>query len=150
MKQPNTSCNEIEIHYKRPLFETMPVLRNNLETMAFIKSHIDINRIDFKEFFWVVLLTHNNSVLGFSNISSGSTTATLINIREIVQLALMANATGVILVHNHPSGKLKPSSVDTTITKKCKAALDLIEVSLLDHLIISSEHYYSFMEENMI
>jgi len=151
MKQPNNlACHEIEIHYKRPVLESMPVLRHTSDTLSFIKSHINTNRIDYKECMWVILVSNNNSILAYSKVSEGGVNATVLPIREIVQLALKTHATGVVLVHNHPSGTLRTSDQDITQTTQCKKALQLIESNLLDHLIITSESYYSFMEHNLL
>jgi len=146
-KSQLNTYHEIEIHYKRPSLKTMPVLGNTEKTIEFIKTHFEQNRIDLKEFFWVILMTSQSSVLGYSKVNSGTLTATLINIREIIQLALLTNAARIILVHNHPSGIPKPSNPDHFYTQKCLTVLKYLELKLDDHIIITSEGYYSFMEE---
>mgnify|MGYP000619166385 FL=1 len=107
---------------------------------------MDNNRIDYKEFFWVLLLTNANQVLGVSEISVGSTTGVSVNIKEIYQLALLSNASAVIVAHNHPSGKLTPSTADKNITEKLQKALKLLDIILLDHLILTSEGFVSFSD----
>jgi len=140
----------IELHYKRPLYHEDYVITNSKDIDTCLRDNINLKRIDHKEFFWIVLLTRANQVLGISEISSGKTDATTINHKEIVQLVALSNATSIILVHNHPSGKLTPSISDKKVTKRIGKTLELIDVILLDHLIISSEGYYSMADNDLI
>jgi len=90
-------------------------------------------------------------VLGISSISRGGIVGTVIDPRIIFQYALKANATQLILAHNHPSGSIKPSDADISITKKIKEGARQLDIMLLDHLIIiPDERYYSFAEEGDI
>lgn len=148
--QTSTKCHQIEIHYKRPLLDDMPILRHTKDTMNFIKQNFELQKNDFKECFWVILTTTANSVLGFAKTSEGTTKKVFMNIREIIQLALLSNATGIILVHNHPSGKLNPSDVDINQTHLCKTMLCYLEIELLDHIIITRESHYSFKEHDLL
>lgn len=141
-------CNEVEIHYKRPMLDTKLKLNSSETTNELLRKFIDTNKIDFKEFFWVLLLSNNNQVLGISEIAIGQTMGVSVNIKEIFQLALLANASVIIVAHNHPSGKLEPSKADKNITKKIKSAAKLLDITLLDHLIITSESYASFSDNN--
>ena len=155
MKTKNLStqlmgCNEVEIHYKRPLFSEMKYIKCAEDVNQLIRTFIDAKRIDYKEFFWVILLNYANKVLGISEISIGSSSAVTVDVKEICQLALLTSSLAVAVVHNHPSGKLKPSEADKRITKKIKKVLDLFGISLLDHLIITSETFLSFADEGII
>lgn len=95
----------------------------------------------------VVLLRSDNSVSGTAMLTKGSLNSTVIDTRQVAVEALKENAASVVLVHNHPSGSSLPSVSDIENTRKIKAALALFDVSLLDHIIISAEEYYSFAEE---
>ena len=68
------------------------------------------------------------------------------NVKEIYQLALLSNASAVVVAHNHPSGKLKPSTADKDLTQKLKEAFKLLDITLLDHLILTSEGFSSFSD----
>ncbi|WP_400077097.1 JAB domain-containing protein [Winogradskyella sp. R77965] len=141
-------CNEIEIHYKRPIFNPNNKVASSEDSERFFPSFIDEKRIDYKEFFWVMLLTNANQIIGISEIAVGNTTGVSINVKEIYQLALLANAPAIIVAHNHPSGKLVPSEADRKLTRKLTDASKLLDITLLDHLILTSEGFVSFSDSN--
>ena len=141
-----STFNEVQIHYQRPIFNTCKTVKCSDDSEKYFREFLDNKRIDYKEFFWVLLLTNANQVLGVSEISVGSTTGVSVNIKEIYQLALLSNASAVIVAHNHPSGKLVPSSADKNITEKLQKALKLLDIILLDHLILTSEGFVSFSD----
>ena len=144
------AANEIEIHYKRPLFKTMKHIRSAEDVDKLIRTFIDAKRIDYKEFFWVMLLNRANRVLGISETAIGTSSHVTVDVKEICQLALLASSNAVVVIHNHPSGRLKPSESDTKITETIKKALAYFDILLLDHLIITSENYFSFADENIL
>jgi DNA repair protein RadC len=98
------------------------------------------------EEFWVLLLNRSNSIIDRIKISQGGISGTVTDVRIILKQALENMASGIILVHNHPSGNLKPSDSDTTITQKVKDAGKLMDIAVLDHIIISESGYYSFAD----
>ena len=107
--------------------------------------------IEYKESFKVVLLNQSNKVLGIVPISEGGISATYVDVRLILQAALLANATQVILAHNHPSGSMKPSTLDDVLTEKVKKAAELMEIHIADHIILSPEkEYYSYHDEGKL
>jgi DNA repair protein RadC len=81
-------------------------------------------------------------------LSKGGITQTIVDVRLALKNALQQGATGLILVHNHPSGGLKPSASDRQITQRFKQAAALFDIRILDHLILSSKGYFSFADEN--
>jgi DNA repair protein RadC len=143
----NKDIQEVQIHYSRPNIIEMPQITCSMQTEALLRSHIDLKRLDLKEFFWIILLTHTNHVLGISEIAVGDTAEVAVNKKEIFQLALKANASHIILCHNHPSGNTQPSLSDLSLTKDIASFSSMIGVTIADHLIISSEGYYSFADE---
>ena len=144
------SSSEIQIHYKRPLYDSMSYITHAGDADRILKTFIDMHRIDLKEFFWVVLLNQANRVLGISEIAMGTTSGVLVNVKEICQLALLTCATHLIVCHNHPSGNLSASVSDKEMTTKIKEALTLFDITLLDHIIITSESFYSFANEGLL
>lgn len=102
--------------------------------------------IDYIENFAILLLSRGNRILGIRNISTGGTSGTIIDVKTILQAALKANASSIICVHNHPSGTLQASNADLRITQKIKDACTMLDISLLDHLIITSESYLSLAD----
>ncbi|GCB33429.1 JAB domain-containing protein [Bacteroides faecalis] len=106
--------------------------------------------IDYKEYFKVLYLNQSNQVLGFTQISEGGITETSVDVRVILQAALLTNSVSLILAHNHPSGNLKPSKQDLELTQSIKEAAELMRIRVLDHIILTSEKYYSFADEGEI
>ena len=102
------------------------------------------------EEFWVLFLNRANIITGKHQVSSGGMTGTVVDPKMIFKAALDAKAVGIILCHNHPSGNVKPSQQDIDLTKKIVAAGKLMEISVLDHLIVAQNSFYSFADEGMM
>ncbi len=142
--------HEVQIHYIRPLIADMKKVAKSNEAEPLFRISLDSKRIDYKEFFQVMLLSRANNVLGIAEISVGSTVGTVVNIKEIFQLALKMNASFIILCHNHPSGNLTPSMEDLNLTRNITSFGKMIDVGIIDHLILTSEGYYSFADNGFI
>lgn len=110
----------------------------------------DMDTIEYKEYFKVVLLNSANKVLGVHNLSEGGIDGTYCDVRLILQIALLTNATGIIISHNHPSGNIEPSINDKRMTTAVQQAAKIMNIRLLDSLIITPESYYSFADEGLI
>lgn len=108
-----------------------------------------IGSLDHEEF-WVIFLNNSNKIKFKTSLSKGGMTGTVVDIRVLFQIALEQKATGIILSHNHPSGKLKPSEADIQITKKIKEAGKVMDVQVLDHVIITEYSYFSFADEGLL
>jgi DNA repair protein RadC len=109
------------------------------------------NTIEHVEEFKLLLLNRSNSILGILSVSKGGISGTVTDIRLIFQGALKANASGIIVCHNHPSGNASPSESDRKTTQKIKEAGNLMDIQLLDHLIILPvEGYYSFADDGAV
>ena len=106
--------------------------------------------ICLQEQFVVLYLNRANKVIGSYQLSKGGITGTIADVRLILSVALKTLATGLILAHNHPSGNLKPSEADKQITSKIRQAAKLLDIELLDHIILSSDGYYSFTDEGIL
>jgi DNA repair protein RadC len=102
------------------------------------------------EEFWVLFLNNSNKVVAKSQISKGGLTATIVDIRLVFKSALELASVGIIVCHNHPSGKLQPSVADKQLTQKIKEAGTILDIKLLDHLIITEKAYFSFADENLL
>ena len=101
------------------------------------------------EEFWVLYLNNSNKVIYKAQLSKGGITGTVVDIRLIFKMAFEQNATGLILSHNHPSGKLMASDADLKITKRIKEAGQTLEIQVLDHIIITENGYLSFQDEGI-
>ncbi|WP_177761183.1 RadC family protein [Flavobacterium sp. I3-2] len=102
------------------------------------------------EEFWVLLLNNSNKIIQKIQLSKGGLTATLVDVRLLFKQALEHFATAIILVHNHPSGQLKPSEADKNITRKIADAGNVLEIKLLDHIIITEYDYFSFADDGIL
>lgn len=117
---------------------------------AQLLNSVFVDCLQHHEEFYVMLLNRSNRVLGISCISKGGISGTVVDLKIILQTALKANASGLIVSHNHPSGNLTASREDVKVTEKLKSACQLLDLSLLDHLIISEEGYFSFADEGIL
>ena len=100
-----------------------------------------------KEHFLLVTLDGGSKVIAERVIHIGTLNQSLVHPREVFRPAILDNAAGVIIAHNHPSGSLEPSRADRQITQRLKEVAKLVGIDLLDHLILCKEGYYSFSEE---
>ncbi|MVO08559.1 DNA repair protein [Flavobacterium sp. TP390] len=136
---------EIKVSYSNIQSVKLKLTDSNI-LFKFLLSKWNMDIIEFQEECKLVLVNKANIVLGIYDLSKGGISGTVVDIKIILSVALKCHASGIVLVHNHPSGNLIPSEADKQITKKLKQACDLIEIILLDHLIISRENYYSFCD----
>jgi DNA repair protein RadC len=102
------------------------------------------------EEFWVLYLNNSNKVIYKSQISKGGITGTVVDTRLVFKIALEHHATSVVLVHNHPSGKLQASEADKQITKKLGEAGKHLDILVLDHIIVTEKSYFSFADEGLL
>jgi DNA repair protein RadC len=103
-----------------------------------------------KEEFWILLLNRANSLIKKEQVSSGGVSGTVADPKIIFKAALDQYASSVVLVHNHPSGNLKPSQADINLTTKMKEAGKLLEIPILDHIIFADTGYLSFADEGLL
>lgn len=125
-------------------------LRKNISHSADVVAHLkNLLQFENKEIFMILLLNQANIIIHEEVLSEGGITGTIADPRIIFKLALSHSATGFILCHNHPSGQLKPSKMDDQLTEKVKKGAVYFDIKLLDHLIVSTEGYYSYAEQNV-
>jgi DNA repair protein RadC len=142
---------EVELVYRSKVKASeRPAIKSSKDAADLLMHLWNENKIDFVEQFKVLLLNRANRVLGVVDISSGGVTGTVADPRVIFVAALKANAVGIIISHNHPSCNLKPSRADEELTQKIKNAGKFLDISLLDHVIVSSEGYFSFADEGLL
>lgn len=146
-----TTVAEIELVYKSKVRPSeRPLINSSRNCYELLLQTWDGNKIDFVEQFKVLLLNRCNRVLGIYELSTGGITGTVADTRLVMAAALKSNAVAIILSHNHPSGNLKPSRSDEELTKKIKEAGKLLDIQVLDHIIVTSEGYYSFADEGTL
>ena len=130
-----------KIHNEKITISSNVQLLNYLE-YSLLKRDIEV--------FKVLFLNTQNELLKEEELFKGTLDRSTVYIRELVKKILDYNAKSVIIVHNHPSGSLKPSQSDITLTQKLKDTFERIEIRLLDHLIISEKGYFSFLEGGLL
>ena len=142
---------EIQVSYNPQVkISTLPKLHNSQDVYKLFIDTWDKSKIDYVEQFKALLLNRANRVLGICLLSSGSTTGTVADPKQVFSVALKANACSIVIAHNHPSGNLNPSKSDEEITSRMKLAGALLDIKVIDHLIVTSEGYYSFADEGTI
>lgn len=148
--QPVTcsTLSEIEISYKpKRKASELTKIASSKEAYDCLKPVFP--SLDYREFFYILCLNRNNKVLGYCQISVGGLSGTITDVRIIMQVALKSNSASIILAHNHPSGNLTPSESDNEITRKIREAGKCLDIPVLDHIILTSESYFSFADEGM-
>ena len=135
---------------KRRQMET-PEERPDLGTATRIYNHMRpvMQDLDVEEF-WALLMNQNYKLIKKLRISHGGITEVAVDIRIIIREAVLANATILAVCHNHPSGNLRPSRQDDTLTQHIKNACEVMRIHFLDHVIITDGHYYSYHEDGRI
>ena len=132
---------------KRRQMET-PEERPDLGTATRIYNHMRpvMQDLDVEEF-WVLLLNRHYRLIKKIRISHGGITETAVDIRIIIREAVLANATILVVCHNHPSGNISPSRQDDELTRSIKRACELMRIHFLDHVIVTDGQYYSYHEQ---
>ncbi len=102
------------------------------------------------EEFWIILLKRNNEIIAKKHISKTGISGTLVDPKIVFKDALDRQASALVLIHNHPSGNINASQVDINLTKKIKKAGDLLDISVIDHIIYTNAGYYSFVDHSVI
>lgn len=145
------TVSEIQLVYKTSVKPSeRPKISSSQSAYDILLQAWDSDKIEFVEQFKILLLNKGNKVLGIYEISTGGISGTVVDLRLIFAAALKANASSIIMTHNHPSGALIASQADKEITKKVVQAGKLLDISVLDHLIITTEGYYSFADEGAL
>lgn len=130
---------------------TNPREKQIISTSSDIARYLQVKLQDYRhEVFAVLFLNRANKVNHFEIVSEGGITGTVADPRIILRRALEENAVSIILCHNHPSGSLRPSRADEQLTGKLKEAARLLDISVIDHIIVSENGYYSFADEGLL
>lgn len=141
---------EVKLTYKRKnLFEEVTIKDSKAAADVF-RSAYPKGTIDHRELFFVMFLSNAHKVLGIMKLSEGGITGTVADVRIIMQAALLSNCTGIMLCHNHPSGNLQTSPADEDLTSSVEDACRLFKIKLLDHIILTSNGYFSFADQGML
>jgi DNA repair protein RadC len=142
---------EIQLSYRTTIKPSQrPKVTSSREVVNILRTHWDNDKIELIEQFKILLVNRANKVLGIFEVSSGGIAGVNVDPKLIFVAALKAGACGIILAHNHPSGNLDASQPDCDFTKKINQGCKLLDICLLDHIIITSESYFSFADEGIL
>lgn len=148
MKLPTIS---LSVKYSEDVKQSeMIKIKSSLEASEVLRKCFNQDTFFMQEQFIILMLNQSSKVLGYYPLSTGGLTATVVDLRLIFSTAIKTFATGIIISHNHPSGNLTPSEADKNITKKIKAAGELLDIKLMDHIILTDEQYFSFADEGIL
>ena len=147
----NYQVAEIQLVYKANVKPSLrPKVASSKDAYEILRDSWDHSKLELVEQFKVMLTNRANKVLGIFEVSTGGIAGTVADPKLIFVAALKAGASGMILSHNHPSGNLAASHADIELTKKIKAGGKLLEIDVLDHVIVTSEGYFSFADEGLL
>lgn len=141
---------QVRLSYVSDCSVEHPKLISAIDVAKFIRSTYEDGEIEYRECFNVIYLNRANKILGFQTVSEGGTAGTIVDNKMIFTGALLANAHAIVLCHNHPSGTLRPSIQDDSITKSAVAAGQQLGIKVLDHVIVTNESFYSYNEEGKL
>jgi DNA repair protein RadC len=142
---------EIQVKMKGAKNSELKTLTTSEDTYEVLKLCFNNYKINWIEEVVMLCLNKSNKVIGFYKLSTGGVSQSVVDPKIVFTVALNVPGTcAIILAHNHPSGNLKPSEQDLSITNKIKEAGKLIDIKLLDHLILTDESYTSFTDEGLI
>ena len=140
---------EPQVSYYPRLIQSQKITSSS-DAVEIIRKTWDKRTIEMQEEVKILLMNQSNTILGVYNFSKGGITSSLVDVRLILSVALKCLATGIILVHNHPSGNLEPSTSDLRIVKKLQDCCKLLDITLLDSIIITKESYMSFGDDGIL
>jgi DNA repair protein RadC len=147
------NVSEIDIIYKRKVIckaSERPAVNASSDAYTILLHYWNDDKIELLEEFKVLFLNRANKVMQLFAVSQGGLTGTVADPRLILAAAIKVAATSMILAHNHPSGNLKPSTQDQDLTSKIREAAKYFDIKVLDHIILTSEGYYSFADEGLL
>lgn len=149
-REPMMRVSEIDISYSPAIKPSERFTVSGSADAEKVFRRIWSQPLELRECFYALFLNRANKVLGYYLVSVGGLTGTIVDVRTVFQAALKANACSVIFAHNHPSGNIQPSDADLQLTRKLKEAGRILEITVLDHLILLPEGYFSMADEGML
>ncbi len=141
---------EIELKFSTSNRKDFGKITLSADAANVIRELYPIDTIELQEQFFVLYLNRANKVIGFYRHTIGGTSGVVVDIKIILATAMKSLSSSIILAHNHPSGNTKPSDADIKLTRSLKEAARFADISVLDHLIITRDSYYSFADEGLL
>ncbi len=132
VREGDRSYKQVKFRTSEDAYEFLKPTMENLDREHFVVIHLDIR----------------NCVIGVDEIAIGTTAGIAVHPKEVLKGALLANAVGIIVAHNHPSGEVEPSEQDRKLTAGLKQACELVGINLTDHIIVGNGQYTSFADRH--
>ena len=139
---------EVKVSYKNTVKAKDRIqIKSSADAYNAVRSLYNEDEIDYIESSYILLLNRANQIIGKRLLSTGGRSACIIDTAVVAQISLSKNAHAIILSHNHPSGNISASDQDVQITRRVKDALDLFDIKVLDHIIVTSDNGYTSMAD---
>ena len=140
---------EVELAYK-PKTKSKQRLETSTDCYEYFLKTYKETELEYRESFKVVFLNSNLRPLGWTTVSTGGINNTIVDIRIVLQAALLVNATMLVCCHNHPSGSTRPSREDDLLTSRIQRAGQIMNIPMLDHIIITTDSFFSYNDEGRL
>ena len=150
LKKKLKTVPEIHLRYSTTGFDTETPIRSSSDIVAFVRKVFPEDTIELQEHFYALYLNRRHRILGYYRVSVGGINGTVADVRLIMAAAIKSASSAIVLVHNHPSGNLRPSDADIDLTKKVKQSAALLDIQVLDHIILTKDAYFSFTDEGFM
>lgn len=149
MTEYKSTIPEITLKYKSGNTKKIKVTSSK-DAADYMRELYDMDTIEITESAIVLFLNRANNSIGWFKVSQGGITGTVVDIKLILVTALKCGASAIILSHNHPSGQLMPSDADVKLTRRLNEACKMLDISLLDHIIITDKGHTSLADEGLL
>lgn len=151
MERKNNMLREITVGYSYAIKPSqLPKVSSSNDAFELFMQSWDMDKIGYVEQFKLMLLNRRGRVLGIAEISLGGCSGTFVDAKVVFACALKCNATALILAHNHPSGDVDPSLADINLTKSLCSIGVVLSLPITDHLVITTDCYYSFADAGIM
>ena len=140
---------EITLKYKLGTIKKFQVSSPE-DSARFFRSVFDEDTLEIQEAFFCLYLNNNGVTIGWIKLSQGGINYSIVDVRLVLATALKCAATSIILAHNHPSGVRTPSAEDIEITKQIKSGGELLNIKMLEHVILTTDGWVSFLEQGLL
>jgi DNA repair protein RadC len=151
MKKTKCFINEVHLDFQKKLFTSNRITCSDVVADVAREIYTTTkSKIELKEYFFMIMLNQHNEVIGYIKLGEGGITETAVDSRLAFATALKCLASGIILIHNHPSSNLTPSINDRLITQRFNEIGKLLNIKVVDHIILTASSYCSFLDEGFI
>ena len=151
MQNLNIPEIEFSLSYKNQVKQSeLRIIRTSKDCEEVLRTIFNSSTFLWREEMLLLCLSRSNKVIGYYRVSVGGIAGTICDPKVIFTIALNSGASAIVLAHNHPSGELQPSPADKAITKKIREVGTLLEVTLIEHIILTQESYYSFADNGTL